>query len=186
MWSTGGAYNDWAAFLDRWATGEVMDSTPLPALASADFAVDTWERLVHRLTDAISQRLRSWADGLSRAMAETTDEFSVGRTLGQARSGLRSMRALAQHPGLPQDLRERLVDLVDRQVRSAQHSLEEQVDRMRSSGVAARDVEARRRTIRDNPLTAVTAEQPATSTVLATGDWFVDPATTGRRRVILD
>jgi hypothetical protein len=57
---------------------------------------------------------------------------------------------------------------------------------MRSSGVAARDVEARRRTIRDNPLTAVTAEQPATSTVLATGDWLVDPAATGRRRVILD
>lgn len=186
MWSTGGAYNDWAAFLDRWAAGETMDSTQLPVLEPADFAGDTWERLVRRLTDALSRRLQSWADGLSRAMAESTDEFSVGRALGQARSGLRSVRALAQHPGLPQDLRDRLVDLVDRQVRSAQQSLEEQVDRMRSSGVAAPHVEARRRTIRDNPLTAATAEQPATSAAAATGDWFVDPFATGRRRVILD
>ncbi|MGH4020782.1 MAG: hypothetical protein ACRDT0_16465 [Pseudonocardiaceae bacterium] len=186
MWSGGGTYNGWATFLERWGAGEATDSTHLPPLEPADFTGDTWERLVLRLTDAISRRLRSWADALTRAMAESTDEFTVGRALSQARSGLRAVRDLAQHPGLPQDLRDRLVDLVDRQVDSAQQSLEEQVDRMRSNGVDAQLVEARRRTIRDNPLTAVAATQQATSPAPTTGDWFVDPAGTGRRRVILD
>lgn len=186
MWSSGGTYNGWASFLQRWGAGEATDSTHLPPLEPGDFTSDTWERLVLRLTDAISCRLQSWAEALSRAMAESTDEFTVGRVLSQARSGLRSIRDLAQHPSLPEDLRNRLVDLVDRQVVSAQQSFEEQVERMRSGHVDAQLVEARRRTIRDNPLTAVATTQQATSAAPTTGDWFVDPAGTGRRRVIVD
>ncbi|MDG4762716.1 hypothetical protein O7632_01085 [Solwaraspora sp. WMMD406] len=188
MYGTGGHYRAWAEFLDRWGRSEPADPGQLPQLAETDFTGDSWERLTNRITGAISQRLESWAAALTRAMGQARDEFTVARSLGHARWELESIRAVAGHHGLPVGLRDRLVDMVDRQVRSAQQSLEEQVDRLRRDGVDRRLVETRLRTLRDNPLTVrpttpppVSAPTPAPAAEAA---WSTDLSVRPRRRIV--
>ena len=182
LWGGGGQYQAWADFLERWAAGEPADPTTLPPIAVSDFAGDGLARLSNRFTGALSRRLGSWAESLSRACAAETDEFAVARALAQARAGLLPIRALATHPGLPADFGARAKDMVDRTIRSAQDSLERQVESMLRAGYPANAVDARRRTVRDNSLTA---------TIRACGDkpvdgWYVDPDAPRRRRVITD
>ncbi|RYJ24218.1 hypothetical protein CU044_5066 [Streptomyces sp. L-9-10] len=175
LWAHGGTYETWAAFLTEWAAGTDAaagtegasgvrsDGAGLPALRQEDFAADTWDRLRLRLTDALSARLQLCADALAGALREAADEFSVGRALAQARSGLHPVRALANHPGLPEDLRPQLLKMVDDATRSLQQDLERAVESMVSEGGDPRHVEARRRTLRDNPLTAVKRSTPSGS-----------------------
>jgi hypothetical protein len=186
MWGGGGRYEDWASFLGRWGAGEQLDPSTLPPLAQADFTGESWERLAARLTDALSRRLRAWADTLTRGIAEARDEFGAARALANARGGLGPIRALAGHGGLPADLAGRLVEAVDGQVRSAQESLEEQVRRMRRGGVTRDAVEARLRTIRDNPLTAASRQPPPSEPAGRTDAWYIDPSVPARRRVMVN
>jgi hypothetical protein len=179
----GGHYAAWAAFLDRWGAGESLDPATLPALEPADFAADSWQRLVDRVTEAISRRLSAWSDTLSRELGGSPDEFSAARVLNHARWSLVPIRALAGTPALPEDLRTRLVDLVDTQIRSTQRQLDESVERMRRSGVPRAALEARLRTVRDNPLTAV---GDGANGHLTGAAWAADPLATPRRRVIVD
>jgi len=62
-----------------------------------------------------------------------------------------------------------------------QQQLDQQVQRLRASGVPNAAVEARLRTVRDNPLTAVTSAPHITGE-----GWAGDPTASPRRRVILD
>ncbi|MGI5245919.1 hypothetical protein [Dactylosporangium sp. CA-139066] len=175
MWGDGGPYARWAAFLEQWSAGAPADPADLPALAPADLPPDGWERLGNRLSGAVSQRLQDWARALSAGLSGARDEFSVARALVQARGGLHPVRSLAAHPALPEDLRRRLAEIVDTSIASAQDQLERQVDGLRRGGAPKSVVDARLRTIRDNPLTAAA---PA-----ARPDAWLG-ATAGRRRVV--
>jgi hypothetical protein len=202
MWLTGGTYHAWAVFLDRWTVGDAAGIDDLPRVDPSELNAETLVRLTDRIFSALATRLQTWADRMTRAMAAESDEFSVGRALTQARQGLQAIRALAAHPALPDDLRGQLSDLIDRQIEAAQDSLETDCGRLASSGVPARIVEARRRTIRDNRLTAVLADpssattagnsagsptgSPTGSTAVGGADWLGDPTAPRRRRVILD
>jgi septum formation topological specificity factor MinE len=194
LWAGGGTYDQWAAYLETWAAGARDHGEHLPRLREQDFPSDGWERIGNRLTGALSQRLKGWAEALTRAVGECGSEFEVGRALAQARDGLREARRLTQHPGLPPEMREKLLQIVDRQVESAQNELERQVDRMRRAGTRPEHVEARLRTLRDNRLTAVLAEQAgggggkAPGSVPAHGSpgWALPPGTSARRRIIVD
>jgi hypothetical protein len=141
--------------LRRWGAGEHVDASALPALSTEDFDPDQWVRLADRLGEALTQRLTSWARGLARAVSEARDEFEVGRALTQARTGLRAIRAVAAHPGLPADVTRMFVESVDVQVRSAQRMLEQQAEDLRRTGTDRAAVEARLRTLRSNALTSV-------------------------------
>jgi hypothetical protein len=180
MWINGGAYRAWSSFLQQFADGGPGDPAALPPLAPEDFAGDTWERLMNLTTTALDQRLIAWSETLSRELGVATDEFAAARALDHARWGLPPIRALAGAPGLPEAVRARLTELVDNQIRSVQEQIDRQVQRMRHSGVPAAAVEARLRTVRDNPLTAILGQAHATG-----GGWdSADPTTTPRRRVI--
>jgi hypothetical protein len=182
MYVQGGHYTAWAAFLDRWGTGEALDPATLPALEPADFHADSWDRLSGRIFDALVKRMKTWSDTLTRELG-TADEFAAARALNHARWSLVPIRALAGTPALPEEVRAKLTDMVDTQIRGGQRQLDESVERMRSSGAPRAAVEARLRTIRDNPLTAVTER----SNGHVTGDaWAADPLATPRRRVIVD
>lgn len=157
MWGDGGPYARWAGFLEQWSAGAPVDPAGLPPLAQADLPPDGWERLGNRISEAISVRLQQWARALTAGLGVARDEFSVARTLVQARGGLHAVRGLATHPALPADLRDRLAEIVDTAIASAQQQLERQVDGMRRDRTPQSAVDARLRTIRDNPLTAVTA-----------------------------
>jgi hypothetical protein len=179
MWGGGGGqYDIWATFLERWAAGEDVDASGLPLLPPEAFTGDTWERLLNRINQAISRRLRLWAEALARAMNTAGDEFGVARALTQARDGLRRIRVLAAHPHLPPDLTTRLADLVDAQIRASQEAIERSVETMRRSGADRAAVEARLRTVRENSLLAVVSGPAAMPA------WAVDPSAPSRRRVI--
>lgn len=184
LWGHGGRYEEWATFLDRWAAGEQRDPAGLPTLREEDFTGDSWERLTDRLTGALSGRLRLWSRAVAHSIAEARDEFAVGRALSHARTGLRSIRAVAGHPGLPPELANRLVDLVDDAIRSAQQELERHTEALGRGGAGRDAAELRLRTIRDNPLTASTAAGPVDTP--AGAGWYADLSTQRRRRVITD
>jgi hypothetical protein len=186
VWAGGGLYHEWVVFLDRWAAGEQVDPAGLPPVSPEDFTGDGFERLTNRLTAALSQRLTAWAEALTNGTMGARDEFTVARALGHAKWGLRPIRALAAHAGLPAELSARLLDAVDGQVHSAQQSLEDQVETMRRNGVDRRAVEARLRTVRDNALSAVTTERPAGQPAAVAGGWSTEPSTSTHRRVIVD
>ena len=179
MWITGGAYHAWSTFLQQWGDGAQADPATLPRLAPEDLAGDTWERLMNQITAALDKRLSTWSDTLSRELGNAGDEFAAARALDHARWGLPPVRALAAAPGLSDEVRTRLLELVDNQIRSVQEQIDRQIQRMRHSGVPAATVEARLRTVRENPLTVVLCQAHATG-----GGWDAGPTVTPRRRVI--
>lgn len=194
MWGDGGSYAAWTSYLERWGSRLQAIEEPLPALGQDYFDPDTWVRLEDHLIDAFNSRLRLWSTALTSALGEATDEFAVGRALVNARIGLLSVLGLADHPGLPGSLREQLRGLVERQIRFVQQSLEREVDRLSAEGWPRAQAEARRRTLRENPLTAVlsgggqpaTAARPAPFPTGATDPWAFDLTRPSRRHIALD
>ncbi|MFG2616686.1 hypothetical protein ACGFXC_03620 [Streptomyces sp. NPDC048507] len=157
MWGHGGAYQTWTQFLRDWAGNGAGATTEaaarLPALRPEDYPPHTWARFAEQLTTALDLRLRAWGRSLNAALAAARDEFDVGRALVQARTGLDAVRALAAHPGLPDALREQVSELVEKHVRTFRNQLEDQLDREARAGADPGVIEARRRTVRENPLT---------------------------------
>ena len=179
MWGHGGAYADWSRFLEGWSrTDSGVDGIP-HVLEQADFAPDTWVRLLTRVQDAVQERLNSWNSQLSAALVAAPDEFTTGRALTQSRAGLRAIRELCLQPGLPEDLRTRLIGQIDQQVRSLQTSLEQQALDLRMGGDSTAS-EMLLRALRDNSLAVVTgtSDPPAV-------EWGPIGGT-ARRRVIPD
>ncbi|WP_239590008.1 hypothetical protein [Streptomyces aureoverticillatus] len=197
-WGHGGDYHTWVDFLRRWSTGEDgedadLDARALPPLADGQFLGETWERLTAHLTGAVDVRLRAWAERLVRALAAAPDEFGYGRELTQARTGLREVRSVAGHSGLPAGLRTSLTELVDRHIAEIQQQLERALDDYARAGGDLAQAERRRRTLRDNPLTAATsspapgARSSSAAPPHGTDPWqSTDPGARPRRRVIPD
>ncbi|GHA97189.1 MULTISPECIES: hypothetical protein [Streptomyces] len=181
LWAGGGSYQAWADHLEDWADGGTAAVPDPPALTQDGLPADAWQRLNVRITEALGRRLQSWADALVAALAAAPDEFSAGRTLAQSRDGLRQVRAAASHPSLPEDFRNRLLASVDAQIRRLQDDIEAQLDEVAGDGPDPRWREARRRTVRDNRLTQVLAEDPAAAARGAAATWSYDPAANGRR-----
>ncbi|MFC8230554.1 hypothetical protein [Streptomyces sp. NPDC057287] len=160
FWGDGGPYETWVGALRTWQRGEPVDLAALPALEREQFTADTWARLTRHILTAVDVRLKDWARRFQQAFDQAPDEFSAGRELTQAREGLRAIRALAGHAGLPPDIRTPVGELCDRHIRSVQEQLEH------SLTVAARDggdpdrLDQRLRTVRDNALTAVVVDPP--------------------------
>ncbi|MBV7699936.1 hypothetical protein [Streptomyces sp. TRM70350] len=181
-WGHGGPYETWVDFLHRWAAAEPpAGPATLPPLSQDDFPGETWERFALHLGEALDKRLKSWDRHLAQALLAAPDEFSAGRALAQARAGLQEVRAVAGHPGLPETIRTRFTELVESQITDFQSQIERNLDNLAATnGSDIRWIEQRRRTVRDNALTA----QPTTPTA--------DPwaqAHTGdrpRRRVVTD
>jgi hypothetical protein len=185
MWDRGGHYALWADSLERWGRGDPVDLPGLPALRPEDFPPDTWGRFAQRLGDATSARLAQWGTALENAMRGARDVFEVGRALAQSRHGLRAVRAVTEVAGLPEDLRGRLLEQIDRNVKSMQQQLEDQVQRERTVGASSRLVEARLRTLRENRLTVVVEERARP--VDDAGGWGRgDAGDRPRRRILRD
>jgi hypothetical protein len=189
VWGDGGAYGAWAAYLDQWSSNLApSDGAGLPVVAREDFAPQTWVRLTDRILDAINGRLRLWSTAVGTDLSVADSEFAAGRALVNGRVGITAVLALAEHPSLPSDLREQLRRLVEQQIRSVQQSLEEQIDRLDQQGVPRMQVEQRRRTLRDNPLTAALAAPAYTGPPAPPADpWAAVDITQPRaRRLAID
>ncbi|MEU5000822.1 hypothetical protein [Streptomyces sp. NPDC021622] len=200
-WGDGGDYHAWVDFLRRWtAEEEHLHPQALPTLSDEQFAAETWVRLTTHLGDALGTRLQAWSDRLVAALNAAQDEFSAGRELTQSRTGLRAIRAMARHQGLPAGVRDRLGGVVDEQIAQLQAQLEQGLEEKARAGWDPRQVERRRRTLRENALTEVTAQPPETkkrgkrdaaarAAHEARNDpdpWSHDPTAPSRRRVITD
>ncbi|MET7650929.1 MULTISPECIES: hypothetical protein [unclassified Streptomyces] len=178
----GGAspYRTWADFLEHWARGDRPDGPgDLPRLDPGDLPADAWQRLLVRVRTAVEERLQQGLDAMVRDVNAARDEFTAGRALTRGRVTLRSVRTLLHHPCLPEDFRDPVLRAVDTQVQALQDNLEQGLARRLADGDDPRAVEARRRTYRDNPLTAVLADAPPTAPVPAAA-----PDVGGRRRIV--
>ncbi|MEU0753512.1 hypothetical protein [Streptomyces albogriseolus] len=184
-WGHGGLYETWVDSLRRWAAGENPGLDTAPRLAQEDFPAETWNRFALHLGEALDTRLKAWADRLMEAVLAAPDEFSAGRELAQARAGLRTIRGVAGHPCLPEALRLKFCELVDSQIKDIQQQLERGLDDLAAAnGSDPRWVEHRRRTLRDNALTATL--RPSVSGA-ADDPWArTHAADRPRRRVITD
>ncbi|MFJ4468895.1 hypothetical protein ACIP2X_15585 [Streptomyces sp. NPDC089424] len=180
-WGHGGPYETWVDFLRRWAAAEPADPAALPPLSQDDYPGETWERFARHLGDALDGRLKYWGERLAQALLAADDEFSAGRALAQARVGLTEVRAVAGHPGLPKTLRSRFTELVESQITDLQQQIERNLDHLAATdGSDPRWIEGRRRTVRDNALTA----RPAAAT---TDPWAqAHTSDRPRRRVVTD
>lgn len=179
-------YGRWVGFLRSWARQEAAteDADRLPALQPSSLPTASWASLAVHLTEALSARLQSWNDALSRSMSHAHDEFSIALTLSQSRTGLYSLRFLAGHPHLPSELTERLLEQVDAQVRSVQQQLEEQVTRPSDRTTDPSRSQSLLRVLRENSLTAV-LDVPGP--IRPARPWQATPATEApRRRIVTD
>ncbi|KND46363.1 MULTISPECIES: hypothetical protein [Streptomyces] len=176
-WGGDSDYQIWARTLDRWADGDRTDPLHLPPLAADSLPADTWQRLLTRIAAAVDRRLQSGLDLMVREVNDATDEFSVGRALTRGRDVLRSVRAVITHTSLPADFRQRMAGLMDEHTRRLQEELERGVRSLLAEGADPHAVETRRRTLRDNPLTAVLSEPSGPPPV----GWY-EP--TGGRRIV--
>ncbi|WP_372348842.1 hypothetical protein [Streptomyces sp. KL116D] len=185
-WGHGGPYELWVDGLRRWAAddgGDPVDVTALPPLVERDYPRETWQRITAHLAHAHHRRLQAWADRLVAAMSAADDEFTAGRELTHARAGLRALRSLATHPGLPEGLRAVMTDVLDKEIARTQAELERQLDAAARRGADPAWVEQRRRTLRDNGLTAVTADDAPPP---GPDPWAAPQPDRPRRRIVLD
>ena len=159
MWLTGGVYQQWADFLDRWAVGQAEATAALPAVDPATLTADTMSRLSARLSSALQARVDRWSAAFTADWQRARDDFDAARALTQARTGLRSLRALTAHPGLPLDVQKLLSDSIDRTISDLQTQLERGLDRQAAASLDRTAVERLRRVLRENALTAVLSEQ---------------------------
>jgi hypothetical protein len=192
VWGDGGAYGAWVAHLERWGRDLGVGNAELPALRQDDLAPETWARLTNRIVDAMSGRLNLWATAFSSDLSRADSEFSAGRALTQARVGLTSVLALAGHPSLPEDLRRKLRETIEQKINSLQHQLAQELDRATQQGWDRSSIEARRRTLRENSLTAVlTSPAPPPSPGVPVAPAAPDPWASvapdrPRRRLVVD
>ncbi|MEV6380418.1 hypothetical protein AB0M31_13470 [Streptomyces sp. NPDC051773] len=180
-WGGGSDYLNWARTLDEWADGTRTGPLELPSLAPDDLPADTWQRLLDRIASAVDRRLQAGLDLMVREVNAAADEFSVGRALTRGRDSLRSVRSVVTHPSLPADFRARMATLMDEHTRQLQEELERGVQALLAEGADPHAVETRRRTLRDNPLTAVLSEPTAEPSAPPPAGWY-EP--TGRRRIV--
>jgi hypothetical protein len=192
VWGDGGAYAAWTSYLERWQADLRTADEPLPPLGRDDFAPQTWVRLTNHIIDAINGRLRAWTDAFTADVAASRSEFAFGRAMVGARTGLASVLRLADHTSLQEDVRIQLRGMVEQQIKSLQQSLQEDTAGLERDGWSRADAEARRRTVRDSPLTAVLTT-PATPTAPAAtpaegapDPWGFDPSQRPRRRLVID
>jgi hypothetical protein len=190
VWGDGGPYATWTTYVARWGADLRVGDEPLPTLASEDFAPETWVRLTNHILDAINARLRLCTTSLTNDMASARTELGVGQALIRVRTGLASVLRLAGSPSLPEDLRGQLRGMVEQQIVSLQHSLQQQADDMYRQGAPRAQVDARRRTIKDTPLTGVltseTAVPQSAPTDVAPPVWAPDPGRCPQRRLFVD
>lgn len=176
-WGGESTYQIWARTLEEWAVGRRTDPLQLPPLSADDLPADTWQRLLARIASAVDRRLQSGLDLMVREVNDAADEFSVGRALTRGRDVLRSVRSVITHASLPADFRGRMAILMDEHTQRLQEDLERGVQSLLADGADPQAVETRRRTLRDNPLTAVLSEPSAPPPV----GWY-EP--TGGRRIV--
>jgi hypothetical protein len=191
VWGDGGAYATWTTYVARWGADLGVGDERLPVLGAEDFAPQTWVRLTNHILDAINARLRLCTTALTNDMASARTELGVGQALVRARTGLASVLRLASSPSLPEDLRGQLRGLVEQQIVSVQQSLQQDGDSLERSGWRRVDADARRRTIKENPLTgvltsAMAAPQPAPGTAVTPPAWAPDPGRRPQRQLFVD
>ncbi|TCO59751.1 hypothetical protein [Actinocrispum wychmicini] len=125
-----GAYAAWVEWLDAFGRGEDRPADHLRPV-DAGMGPQMLDRLLGHVQRVFRERQHRWNDVLLRDLralnAQSTSAIEV--MLTSARTRLAPLRAFADHPGFPEDLRALLRDGLAETVRSAQSSLEDSTRR---------------------------------------------------------
>jgi hypothetical protein len=168
------SYAGWLPLLDRFREG---DDTVLELMGqgSIEWSAIVAERWTSQLSSALEQRLTALSRQLQLWLDRSRGEsFAVAGALLNARRSLDRLREFAAIPCVPDSVRKHLESEIDRWARETQKVLEENAAKIRT------DNGRLLKTLRDNPLTVVTAvaEQKVTTSTDA------GPPVRGRRVIL--
>jgi hypothetical protein len=128
-----GSYAAWVTWLEAFGRGEDLPDRHLQRV-DGQLGPQMFERLLSHVNTAFRERQRRWNDvlvrdlrALSPSSADAVTAIEVMMT--SARTRLASLRAFADHPAFPEDLRQLLRDALADTVRSAQTTLEDSTRR---------------------------------------------------------
>lgn len=117
-------YEAWALGLKAWPEDPSAALEDLPPLAEDTFDPVTYQRLGQRLHDAISEFMDIWVDRLAAGFDSSAGAHDIARQLVDLRGRLRPRALLAEHPGLPEPIRQALREGLRADLISLQAQLE--------------------------------------------------------------
>lgn len=129
VFATPGPYAAWTSWLEAFGRGEDLPSAHLEPIDER-MGPHMQQRLLVQVAQAFHERQRRWSEALRREQRHLATDpagavTAIAAMLRNARTLLRPLRELAEHPCFPAELRENLRTALEQTVRSAQRSLED-------------------------------------------------------------
>lgn len=174
----GATYEEWVAYLDAFARGDVHATAVLAPLPEAigDQAVI---RLNNRAVQAVGDRLKLWSKNFDRNVGNHRSVVEFERILAQSRDQIASVWEFTHSAALPHTILSNLQSQVKDQIEKTQESLEGQFDRDQQNR-AAYELAVRRAS-----LLAVLRGEVTSSTAKAIEAEASSPSGRSRRKILI-
>lgn len=124
---SGSPYEQWVMALRQWQRDPATDLRALPALGVDSLPPDAYQRLFAHMRTAIDAMMLEFSQLLVRDIGAARSEHDYARAMVGLRVRLARRVQLAQHPGLPAEVRAELTKGVAADVTALQAQVEELV-----------------------------------------------------------
>lgn len=124
---SGSPYELWVVGLRAWQRDPSTDLSGLPILLSESLPPEAYQRLFNHMRQAIDAMMAEFTELLARDIGHATSEHDYARAMVGLRARLARRVQLAEHPGLPEEVRVELRKGVATDVTALQMQVEELV-----------------------------------------------------------
>jgi hypothetical protein len=118
------AYETWVRRLRAWTADISTPLDDLPPLALESLPPATWDRFIQHLKKDLGRVMQDWANLLGQRLGAARSDVERSGALLDARRLAARRLMIAKHPGLPQQLRDALWDMLADTIRGVQDQLE--------------------------------------------------------------
>lgn len=149
-------YEAWVVTLRRWSEDPATPLNHLPALGDESLPTDAYSRLFEHLYRALERSGDVWAKALDEALTQSRDLHELADRLVKLRTVLARRLQLASHPGLPETVRDALIEDFTRMVERNQEELDTAfTSQLNNTDLPQAEVNQLIRTVRENSLLEV-------------------------------
>ncbi|MFC0313986.1 hypothetical protein ACFQNE_05750 [Gordonia phosphorivorans] len=124
---SGSPYEQWVIALRQWQHDPATDLRSLPALRADSLPPDAYQRLFAHMRTAVDTMMLEFSQLLVRDIGAARSEHDYARAMVGLRVRLARRVQLAEHPGLPAEVRAELAKGVEADVNALQAQVEELV-----------------------------------------------------------
>lgn len=148
-----GVYEAWVSRLVAWGEDPKVSLANLPTITEESFPPSTFSRLLKHIEKAMSKLMDRWQGDLEKGLRTMRNEHDLSNVLVHARNLLAKRVELANHPALPEKMREALMEETKTSINDLQAQLEKGV----SSGTSSWSIDSNKllRVVKATPLTVV-------------------------------